>query len=69
VSDLQDELYTWVVERAVKGWDLPGVDGVPMPYSEELKAQIPIDVRCEMCNFIVQKSRLGRDESSFLGER
>lgn len=65
ISDEQAEHYADIVADHVKGWELPKTDGAKLPCTPETKVKLPLSLKCEMSMKILQKSRMGQDESGF----
>lgn len=57
--------YLGVIQEHVKGWELPDDDDTRLPFTPEILAELPLSVKVEMTQFILQKSQLGKDESTF----
>lgn len=64
-ADRHAEFYSDVIHEHVKGWELPDDDGTPLPFTAQIVDEMPLSDKVEIVGFILQKSQLGKDESTF----
>jgi len=62
-------VYEGVIDRCVKAWALTTPSGAPVPCTSETRKKLHRSHKADLCQLIVARSALGRDQSAPLSGR